>query len=81
MLFANCEPTYQSRQEALKKEQEYLSQIYDIDPHFAERCGYKRWGRQSPLIKLLLCIQALDCKEEGEGQVQGRDTWSTQPTR
>ena len=42
MLFANCEPTYQSRQEALKKEQEYLSQIYDIDPHFAERCGYKR---------------------------------------
>ena len=42
MLFANCEPTYEARQEALKKEQEYLSQIYDLDPHFAERCGYKR---------------------------------------
>ena len=41
MLFANCEPTYEARQEALKKEQEYLSQIYDLDPHFAERCGYK----------------------------------------
>ena len=42
MLFANCEPTYEARKEALKKEQEYLSQIYDLDPHFAERCGYKR---------------------------------------
>ena len=41
-LFANCESTYQARQEALKTEQEYLSQIYDLDPHFAERCGYKR---------------------------------------
>jgi hypothetical protein len=41
-LFANCESTYEARQEALKKEQEYLSQIYDLDPHFAERCGYKR---------------------------------------
>ena len=41
-LFANCEPTYEARQQALKQEQEILKQIYDLDPHFAERCGYKR---------------------------------------
>lgn len=46
MLFANCEPTYEARQKALKKEQEYLKQIHDLDPHFAERCGYHGWGRQ-----------------------------------
>jgi hypothetical protein len=39
-LFANCESTYEARQQALKKEQEYLKQIHDLDPHFAERCGY-----------------------------------------
>jgi hypothetical protein len=42
MLFANCEPTADARKEALKQEQEHLSKIYDLDPHFAERCGYKR---------------------------------------
>ena len=42
MLFANCEPTPEARKKALIKEQEYLSQIYDLDKHFAERCGYKR---------------------------------------
>ena len=41
MLFANCEPSLQAREQALKQEQEYLSQIYDLDPHFAERCGYR----------------------------------------
>lgn len=60
MLFANCEPTYQSRQEALKQEQEILKQIHALDPHFAERCGYNPWCRESTLTKRLLRIQALD---------------------
>ena len=41
-LFANCEPTYAARQKALMQEQEILKKIYDLDKHFAERCGYKR---------------------------------------
>lgn len=41
-LFANCEQSYPARQVALKKEQEILAQVCDLDPHFAERCGYKR---------------------------------------
>lgn len=41
-LFANCGPSLEDRKKALEQEQEYLSQIYDLDPHFAERCGYKR---------------------------------------
>jgi hypothetical protein len=42
MLFANCEPTRSAREEALKREREILSKVWDLDPHFAERCGYKR---------------------------------------
>jgi len=67
MLFANCESTKEARADALKKEQEILQEIYKLDPHFADRCGYKRWGRKSTLTKLFLCIQALDRKEESEG--------------
>jgi len=40
MLFANCEPTYEARQDALKREKEILSKINELDSHFAERCGY-----------------------------------------
>ena len=40
MLFANCEPTITAREEALKQEKVILAKIYELDPHFAERCGY-----------------------------------------
>ena len=42
MVFANCAPGSQARSEALKKEKEILAKVWDLDPHFAERCGYKR---------------------------------------
>ena len=42
LLFANCESTKEARADALKKEQEILHEIYKLDPHFADRCGYKR---------------------------------------
>lgn len=42
MIFANCAPGQEARAEALKKEKEILSEISQLDPHFAERCGYKR---------------------------------------
>jgi hypothetical protein len=42
MIFANCESTKEARADALKKEQEILQEIYKLDPHFADRCGYKR---------------------------------------
>jgi len=39
-LFANCDSSYQSRQDAKYKEQIILEQISKLDPFFAERCGY-----------------------------------------
>ena len=41
MLFANCEPNYESRQQALQQEKVILAKIYELDPHFAERCGHQ----------------------------------------
>ena len=39
-LFANCDSTYQARQEAKYKEQSILAEIAKIDYHFAIQCGY-----------------------------------------
>jgi len=39
-LFANCDSTYQARQEAKYKEQSILAEIAKIDIHFAIQCGY-----------------------------------------
>lgn len=39
-VFANCDSTYEARQEAKYREQEILEQIAKLDPYFAERCGY-----------------------------------------
>ena len=39
-LFANCDSTYEARQQAKYKEQELLSEIAKLDLHFAIQCGY-----------------------------------------
>ena len=39
-LFANCDSTYQARQEAKYKEQSILAEIAKIDYHFAIQCGF-----------------------------------------
>jgi len=39
-LMANCEDSYNARQQAKYKEQELLGEIAKIDLHFAIQCGY-----------------------------------------
>jgi ferritin len=39
-LFANCDSTYEARQQAKYKEQELLAEIAKLDLHFAIQCGY-----------------------------------------
>ena len=39
-LFANCDSTYQARQQAKYQEQSILAKIATIDIHFAMQCGY-----------------------------------------
>ena len=39
-LFADCDSTYQARQEAKYKEQSILAEIAKIDYHFAIQCGF-----------------------------------------
>ena len=39
LTFANCANNSKARIDAKKKEQEILSKINKIDPHFAESCG------------------------------------------
>jgi hypothetical protein len=41
LTFANCANTPEARIQAQKEEQEILSKINKLDPHFAERCGYR----------------------------------------
>jgi hypothetical protein len=41
LTFANCANTPEARSKAQEDEQEILSKINKLDPHFAERCGYK----------------------------------------
>lgn len=39
-VFANLDHSYQSRSEAKAYEKQRLQDIADLDPHFAERCGW-----------------------------------------
>tara|TARA_R110000822_G_scaffold59111_2_gene147695 strand:+ start:445 stop:642 length:198 start_codon:yes stop_codon:yes gene_type:complete len=41
IIFANCDNSYAAKKEAQEKEQEILSKINSLDPHFAESCGYR----------------------------------------
>ena len=39
IIFANCDNSYAAKKEAQEKEQEILSKINSLDPHFADSCG------------------------------------------